>query len=334
MRAVFLRGAVPPKHEHPEKLLYDSIDQCEDMWTQLFYHTLQKLGARGELYYAKGNREFVVDSSFTERWVRSIKEYDSKFKPDVIICRGGFPYYDGYLRRHPKAIKIYYGAGCRYYPTSSFTDYDLFLIDSQVQIDKVLRKKGPKPTTLWMKPSATMFRPVDVPKKYDVCFMANAAQYQIKRHWLFMEQFRDSGLKILHLGNNSNKLKAYGKEHGMDITWGGWDLRNTLAPKISQCRVGVNCSTDRDSCPRVIPEYLSCGLPVVVTDNVNFWQERYINEHTGRLCGKKELANTVKDLLNDMPDPAKLRAYWQEHLSMDRAASDLAEHIRILRSNK
>jgi len=30
MNIVFLRGSIPPVNEHPEKLLYDSIENCED----------------------------------------------------------------------------------------------------------------------------------------------------------------------------------------------------------------------------------------------------------------------------------------------------------------
>ena len=91
MNIVFLRGAVPPKSEHPEKLLYNEIDDCEDAWTQLFYRLTKLLNANGQLLYQGKFRRFVVDESFIEIWVPSFGKYVPDTKPDLIICRGGFP---------------------------------------------------------------------------------------------------------------------------------------------------------------------------------------------------------------------------------------------------
>ncbi len=323
MNAIFLRGSIP--HEHPEKLLYDRIENCEDVWIQLFYGLLQALGARGELLYQGGKKKFVVGKTFTEKWVASFKKYTPPFAPDLIMCRGGFPYYDHIVKKFPKAIKIYYGAGKRFYPQTNFIDYDLFLVDSLKQL-RAVRKKGRR-VALFVKPAATLFKKIDVKKKYDVCYMANATQARIKRHKLFLESFAHSEFKILNLGNTDKKLISLAKKLQVKIDWGGWSLRSKLPDRIAQCRVGVCCSTNYDSCPRVIPEYLACGLPVVATKNMNFWHNKYITPETGVLVGDGGIESGVRKLLSRRLTP---ESYYNKHLSVGKAAKYLAELIKAV----
>ena len=105
----------------------------------------------------------------------------------------------------PNAVKIYYGAGKRFYPTR-YDNYNLFLVDSRKQL-KTIRAKH-KRAALFIKPAATLFKPVNVEKKYDICFVANAGQAKIKRHNLFLRAFAGSRFKILNLGNTNKKLIA------------------------------------------------------------------------------------------------------------------------------
>lgn len=318
MRITFLRGAIPPKHEHPEKLLYDTIEECEDMWTQLFWYLLQELGAQGELLYQGGSREFVIDGSLTERWIPSIAKHEPSHEPDIIIARGGFPYYDDFMRRFPRARKAYYGAGKRYYPTTGFTDYELFLTDAPSQLDKI-RARG-KRAELFIKPAATMFCPApDEAKQYDVCFVANAAQELIKRHAMLIKALAGSGLRCLNIGNTSLGLVRKARAMGSDISWAGWHLRKHLPRLISQCRVGVCCSTGYDSCPRVIPEYLACGLPVVVTRSVNFWRDRYVTPMTGVVVDDDQLLGGIREALKRFQG-RDAREHYTQNLSMTEAS--------------
>jgi len=219
MKVIFLRGAVPPAHEHPEKLLYNTIENCEDVWTQFFWHLLEQLGATGELVYVNGDREFRVDERLTERWVPSLEEWRPDFKPDMIFCRGGFLYYDSFVKAYPDVVKVYYGAGARYYPLTDFTDYDLFLCDSERQL-KDIRSKGKK-AELFIKPAASLFCPYDVKKQYDVCFMANGTQEAIKRHELLFRSLAGTGLTILNLGNYTDRLMLLAASIGVNVRFEG-----------------------------------------------------------------------------------------------------------------
>lgn len=329
MRIVFLRGTVPPKHEHPEKLRYNTIDECEDQWTQLYYHLCKEFDAGGELLYQYGHDapfpfKKRIEGRIWEKHVPYFKSYTPKIAPDIIMARGGFPDYDHFIKRYPNAFKIYYGAGVRYYPKTKYTDYDLFLVDSHKQFEDI-KAKGKRPKML-IKPAASMFEPKKVTKEYDVCFMANATQHVIKRHQFFLETFKDSGLKILALGNTDKKFINFARKNNMNVTWGGWSLRKHLPDKISRCKVGVVCCTSYDSCPRVIPEQLACGVPIVATEGINFWHEKYVNEkhRTGMIVPDCQLLSATNDLISKKWNPS---GYYNSQLSLPVAARDLAKSI-------
>ena len=325
MRIVFLRGQVPPASEHPEKLFYNTIDECEDMWSQLFYHTLSHLAAEGELVYQGGDMTKVL-GSFEEKWVPSLKSYIPENKPDVIICRGGFDYYDSFLKSHPDAKKIYYGAGLRYFPKSDFKDYNLFLTDDPRQAEKV-SKKTEAEVGLLAKPAASLFSPRNVEKEFDLCYMANFTRNPTKRFDKLLTLLKDSGLKTLAIGNIEKNHKDLAKQLGISIEFRDWVLRKDLPSQISRCSVGV-CSSDyRDSCPRVIPEFLACGLPVVIADDLSIWQEKYITPETGLCVPINEFANSLKEVLSNV-DRYNARAYYEQNLSLNSAADRLAMQIR------
>lgn len=331
MRVIFLRGSVPPAHEHPEKLLYDSIEECEDMWTQLFYTVSSKLGAEGVLVYQGGEKRLEVSDFFREHWVPKLKNYNPDVEPDLIVCRGGFDYYDSFVERFPKARKIYYGAGERFFPQHTFTDYDLFLVDSTKQLEKA-RGMTSKKVELFFKPAATMFRPHNVQKRYDVCFIANATLNDTKGYKFLLEVCKNTGLKILSLGIVLPKFVKLAKELKVDVEWGGWFLRKHLSEKISACKIGVlltpteYLSSHRDSAPRIVSEYLACGLPVVMTDDIPLWYERFITKETGVLTNREGVSRALCQTVEayDKYDPC---GYYAKYLSMDKAATYLANLI-------
>ena len=127
MKVLFLRGQVPQDRD-PRQIMFDNLDDCDDMWTQLAYR-ISKDGY-GEIWYWGGKRKVEYKSNFVEKWIPSFKSRDHDINPDVIFCRGGFPEYDRILKRNPDAFKIYYGAGRRFLPHPDFLDYDLILQDS------------------------------------------------------------------------------------------------------------------------------------------------------------------------------------------------------------
>lgn len=326
MKFLMLRGQVPQDRD-PQEIVFDKIEEVDDVWTQLFFSLLDK-DDQGELWYWGGTRDHKFTYNFVERWVPSFVTYKSGFTPDVIFCRGGFHQYHRILHQHPKAIKIYYGAGNRFLPNPTFDDYDIILQDSIQQL-KTCKKMYPKAlSTLFIKPAAdNIFYPVDCEKEFDVCFPANASQ-PFKGHE-FIYSTVPSDIKLLNLGNKPNRYK-----HPANVT-AFRSLRTDMAKHISKCKVGVVAvKSTIDSGPRVIPEMLACGVPIVVLDGVRFWKEKYIKSilssrskyATGELVPKSNFWAMVRFILANIDD-YNPRKYYEENLSLDHAARFIREKI-------
>ncbi len=104
MKLLFLRGSVP-KDRDPQQIVFDRIEDCDDMWSQLTYRMLEP-SDYGEIWYWGGKRNHKFADNYTERWIKDFKQTKHDFEPDVIICRGGFPQFDQVLRRNPEALQI------------------------------------------------------------------------------------------------------------------------------------------------------------------------------------------------------------------------------------
>jgi glycosyltransferase involved in cell wall biosynthesis len=180
---------------------------------------------------------------------------------------------------------------------------------------------------LFTKPAARLFVPdEDVDKNYDVCFMANGTQRKIKRHAFMIKSLAGSGLTVLALGNQTPELRRLAKKEGLDVTWKPWMLRKRLPRLISQCKVGLCCSNETDSAPRVISEYMACGLPVVVTKSVNIDQESY----RGKCVEDDKLIYGIK-CAKKMKSS---RPYYDRYMSIDVCAEDLKNLVEVCIENR
>jgi len=320
MNFLMLRGQVP-QDRNSQEIVFDRIENCDDVWTQLFFALLKKDDC-GELWYWGGTREKKFADNFTERWIPSFQTYKGNFIPDVVFCRGGFQEYHSILRRFPNSIKIYYGAGRRFLPQRGFYDYDIILQDSQEQV-KICNMHYPELlTTLFVKPAPdNLFFPMpEIEKKYDVCFPANGSQ-PFKGHE-FVYNTISSDIKLLNLGNNSNRFKYPNNVTAYRV------LKSEMPKHIAKCKVGiVTVSSKIDSCPRIISELLACGLPIIVLEDVRFWKEKYIvSGATGELATEENFWDVVKYVLNNV-DKYTPRKYYEKNLSLKIAAKFLLEKI-------
>lgn len=296
---------------------------------------------RGE--WDKNNKQSFKDN--TDMWWHLLQEIagqnpytiwykDKKLSGeyDYIFARGGFDYYKPILKKFPNAYKIFYGAGKRIVPEEDL-GYSLILCDTEAQKYKILKKYPNIRTELWIKPAAKHFKPVECGKEYDVCYVADCHspfQEKIKRvKWVYKTLPED--MTMLHLGKCSIKPPPNVTVKKVS--------RLDMPEWYSKCRVGIVPYRGYDSCPRVIPEMLACGLHVYGLPSVNFWAEKYIYEdpdpyddgdylngdiyekqhfwgnveyrmHHNSFLGKTEIDNIVK--------------YYQKHLSLKPAA----EHLR------
>lgn len=333
MKLLFLRGEVPYDF-HPERLRWKFIDDCEDMWTVLAERMSRIMGS-GELWYWGAKRRNTIQTSdgvFKD--VRMSGDFSNvKFssvpKPDVIIARGGFAQYDNILKHYPDAFKIYYGAGARIVPQPDmFQDFDLFLTDSTLQVDMIMswlagRDKSPR-VMIFPKPAAPMFTEMpDVKKEYDVCFPANDQDF--KGHAEMFQSLSGSGLSILNIGLDSDKLKNAASNFDLNIEFAGWHRRSKVVELVNKCRVGlVMTHKHRDSTPRVIPEMLACNLPVVVANYTNV-SDLHINYLTGASVKRSKIARTVREMIDD--DTKTPREFYMSNLHVDVVAKQFVDTI-------
>ena len=320
MKWLFLRGAVPTDR-NPKEIIFDTLEECDDMWTHLFYNLLGE-DDYGEMWYSGGDREQKYAKNYIERYVKSFKK-EPGFEPDIIFARGGFEEYDRLLQKYPKAFKIYYGAGKRHIPLTKFQKYNLTLQDSLERWNKAREKCPNMKHTMWVKPAVDhLFYPKSIPKEYDICFIANGTQAKIKNiKWVYKAS--PTNVKILHLGNRSS-LKAPKHITTKRV------LRSEMATEISKCHIGIVPYTKTDSSPRVIPEMLACGIPIVVLDTVHFPKEKYI----GPECGAVSRQMTYWTVVNVMLHKAKsenntqaIHNYYINNISMAVASEKLRKTI-------
>ena len=321
MNFLFLRGQVPQDRD-PKEIVFDRIEDCDDMWTHLIFSMTREEDTT-ELWYWNGTREHKFSENFTERWVQSFKTYTNDFKPDVIFCRGGFPEYHDVLNRFPDAFKIYYGAGSRYLPQPGFEDYDLILHDSPEQL-KICKERYPHiESTLFIKPTIDhMFKPQDIYKEYDIVFPANGSQELIKGHQFVFSTVPEK-YKVLNLGNNGSIFNPPSNVIRKKV------LRSQMASELQKAKIGIACcSGDIDSCPRVIPEMIACGIPIVVLHETRFWIDKYINNQTGVLATKEDFWDKVESVLENIKlfDPNQ---YYKNELSLIKSADFIRNKINL-----
>lgn len=315
VKLLFLRGQVPQDRD-PRQIMFDSLEECDDVWTQLAARIAKD--GYGEAWYWGGRRRVEYRDNFVERWLPSFGVSEHDFDPDVIFARGGFSEYDQVMHRHPGAFKVYYGAGRRFLPASAFTDYDLILNDSPEQLE-ITKKKFPHiKSSLFVKPAAeNIFRPEPSTKQYDVIFVGNEMAAGIKGH-AFMLPRIPKHLKAVQVGIASKKIRrSYPNIH-----FTGWIPRDQIPAIYGKSKVAI-CGCDAiDSCPRVIPESLACGCPLLVLDSVKFWHQEYITSASGMTTSRDNFATTLSWMVENYSSFSP-REHYCSNLSLDIAANGL-----------
>jgi glycosyltransferase involved in cell wall biosynthesis len=144
---------------------------------------------------------------------------------------------------------------------------------------------------------------------------------------------KGSKLKFLFIGAIHPDIMILAKNKGLDATFTGYVRRKEIRTLACQAKIGVCCS-EGDSSPRIIPEMLAMGLPVIVRRVHNFfYHERLFG--TSSLVGADE--ESFVDILNTwVTEYTKFdaREFYKTHLSLDISTSLLADAIREIFKHK
>jgi len=257
-RWLFLRGSVP-KDRDPKEIEHETLEQEDDMWIHLFAGLVGCEDEGHVIYYnALEVKCFRYRDNFHVWHYPNLDPIMGEW--DYVFARGGFPIYDKLLERIG-GYKIYYGAGKRFYPkTSGYCKYDLILIDSDRQKRDVLSIYPYIRCEKIIKPAAPLFYPRNVKKEFDCCFVAGVPNPCKMVQWVYDTCPRD--ISILQLGYTPDKYP----ENVTVKRVPRWDMPDEMC----RCRVGIVPYSSNDSCPRVIPEFMACGIEPVVCKEVNF----------------------------------------------------------------
>jgi len=323
-KILFLRGAVPTDRD-PRQIMFDNIEDCDDMWTQLCRSMIKEDGGYGEIWYSGGKRVVQYSENFVERWMPNFENRNHDFTPDIIFARGGFPFYDVVLKRNPNAFKIYYGAGFRRIPgKKQFRDFDLILVDTPKQLAKAKASLPKHNIQLLTKPAAdNIFKPVSGDKKYDVIMVGNYNKGVNKGHDFALPRI-PKNLKVLSVGKVPKKYKG--------VIHTQWVPRKEIPKYYAQSKVAIVCCGTEDSCPRVIPEALACDCPVLVLNRVNFWKDKYVNDQTGLVTSKDNFISNLRSMVKKYDDFSPYD-FYKNNLSLEASSRGVLEMIRASSTN-
>jgi len=325
MRLIFLRGAVP-KDRDPNEIKWTSLMDSVDLWE----HLACRFGDQVDVVYWGGERKVEYALGKRVIWVKSLAEYIPPWKPDVIFDRGGFKETHSFLKKH-RCFKIYYGAGVRSLPNAGYTDYNLTLQDSKKRLAEAKSAFPNMKHILWTKPAIDEFYPKPYEAKaYDVCYIANGTQADIKGiKWVY--QTVPKSIKVLHLGNKSK----YKKPSNVKVRR---VIKEKMPSQISRCKVGILPYSDTDSAPRALPEMLACNLPVVALNTVHinsdaYFKDPYLYTKCGCVTNQKTFWKTVAEMINEQNDyfkkyseyPNHVRRHYVSNLSLSKCVEFLKQ---------
>ena len=329
-KALLLRQQVPPDKE---RITFNSLEEVDDMWIFLFDKICENLEIENrEVWMWNGSREIRYSKNLVEKW---FPQYPTDRKFDFIFSRGGFRQYIPVMQANIQALSLYYGAifKKRQNPSAvgDTTKYDLVLADSKEQYNQL--KESGYNVHKFLKPACeNIFKPIKKEKKYDVVFIANAAQKHHKGHEWFFKKMAGSDLSILQIGNLDRNLLDLAANLKLKIQFTGYIKRKYIPEMACQAKVGVCCSTG-DSCPRIIPELLAMDIPVVIrkNDGLFIWDD-YKTEAACFFAEEYGFKNVLESYVANYNNFKSPRIVYNENFSIDISARNIANRIRELHS--
>ena len=185
----------------------------------------------------------------------------------------------------------------------------------------------------WVNPE--LFNVDELPaKEFDMVMLANFAAY--KRHFLLFRAMRDmsSDARVLVLGKEMDgrtaetimgEAKAYGVDDRVVIKAGLPDAEMVRA--LRSAKVSLMLSGNEGSCVAVV-ESMFADIPVGVFADAVIGSKAYVNEQTGRLLHKRNLAGQLADFINGHDQYTPRKWVTEQNLSCHGSTRILNDHIR------
>jgi glycosyltransferase involved in cell wall biosynthesis len=232
------------------------------------------------------------------------------FGPPDILCVWGLGVSEEVLLACASSFKIYNSidAPALRIPPEVSRHFDLILTGAQWQSDVVETRHPGMPTAILpIGPefaSDTTFRPLDLPRVYDIIYVAAAQGY--KRHDILFDAMAKlprtvKALCVCGYGEMIDTLKQRVEDLGIDVAFVGppgvaFEEVNRL---MNMSRIGVVCGVD-DGAPAILTEYMLAGLPVLANSALSCGLQ-FITPETGRMRSAGTFHLGIAELLRDAP---------------------------------
>lgn len=210
----------------------------------------------------------INGKKFIQKFVDDFSSCFSHEKATVSLFRGGFQEYDRVLnsRKEHFGLSLYLGAGRRILPQYGGR-YDIILVEDERDLNNQY-----KCLPFYKTAHNLIFKPLDLDKSFDICWICNFTQLSYKGQEFFIDKISKSNflrsLKIIHIGNNSSEGKKLCKKYGVvNISFlDHLDSRSKVNIMLNRCKFGLVTSNLTDGCPRVSTEVMMSGTPLLIRD--------------------------------------------------------------------
>lgn len=225
--------------------------------------------------------------------------------PDI-LCSWGLGVSEAILEACAESFKVYYSidAPPLRVPERVSRHFNLILVGAEWQRDEVRRRHpdilceiltiGPEFA------DGLTFKPLGLPKEYDLIYVAAAQPY--KRHDILLEAMARSarplrGLCVFGHGELSDDLRQ--QAHAMNL-----DMDFIGPPGISfeevnfhmnRAKIGIVAGVN-DGCPAILTEYMLAGLPVLANSELCCGL-RFITPQTGATATPDHFHKGIENLL-------------------------------------
>ena len=315
----------------PLAALKDGLVDCAEIWTHW-------RGGDPPPEWRSGNpslvrRSFRMNGPEAPFASNDMLGHIEAFGAPDILCVWGLGVSEEIMLACRDSFKIYNSidAPALRVPFEVSRHFDLVITGAEWQ-SEVVRARHPDMRTVVMPigpefASEMTFRPLNLPKIYDVIYVAAAQPY--KRHDMLFEALGKlprslRTLCVFGYGELVPELRRHAHALGINVDFIEppgipFDDVNRL---MNQSRIGVVCGVD-DGAPAILTEYMLAGIPVLANSALRCGLQ-YIMPETGRMASEQDFHDGIRDLLG-LADGMKPRETVLENWTWQHSISRLRD---------
>lgn len=288
----------------PLAVLKSGLVDCAEVWTHWRGDTPPPDWKAGNAFLTR--RSFRMNGSTAPFASNDMIGHIDAFGPPAILCVWGLGVDENILSACRDSFKIYNSidAPALRVPSEISRHFDLILTGAEWQSEEVRLRHPTMPAAIMpIGPefaSGLTFRPLDLPKIYDVIYVAAAQPY--KRHDILFAALDGlprslRTLCVCGYGEMIGDLRSQAGKLGIDVDFIDppgvpFSEVNRL---MNQARIGVVCGID-DGAPAILTEYMLAGIPVLANSQLRCGLQ-YITQKTGLAVSAEDFHTGILDIL-------------------------------------